>query len=283
MSDGTLDTTFSGDGKVITDFTPVGGARGAAVVLQSDGKLVAAGSAGYGDIGYAEQLFALARYNPDGTLDVTFSDDGRTTTNLKPRYVSAGGLDLQADGKIVAAGAAGRRFALTRYNADGTLDRTFSGNGKVIAPFGSEGGVSAVAFQADGKIVAAGGASDWQVFALARYNPDGTVDATFGENGITTTDITPCGDYASGIAIQADGKIVAAGSGCSSSFAVARYLPAGTPDTSFSEDGITTTDFTGFEGYYDVAYAVAIQGDGKIVAGGAAGGYLFALARYLGS
>jgi uncharacterized delta-60 repeat protein len=80
--------------------------------------------------------------------------------------------------------------------------------------------------------------------------------------------------------MQADGKIVAAGDGTSSVFALARYNTDGSLDTTFSGDGITTTDFSP---YYDVAYAVAIQGDGKIVAAGAANGSVFALARYLAS
>lgn len=278
-TDGALDTTFSGNGKAATDFSPRRLDGATDVALQADGKILAAGVAGVSP-GLGGGKFALVRYNPDGTLDRDFGDDGKVTTDFTPRADGASQVAIQDDGTIVVAGTArgGRQFAMARYNPDGTLDTTFSGDGKARAPFTSGGSIYTVAIQADGKIVAAGSTDDESAFALARYNADGMADTTFGEVGGTTTDVTTGHDGVSAVAMQADGKIVAAGDGTSSVFALSRYNPDGSLDTTFSGDGITTTDFSP---YYDVAYAVAIQGDGKIVAAGAANGSVFALARYL--
>lgn len=145
----------------------------------------------------------------------------------------ANGVAIQADGKIVLAGRTGGnggRFALARYNTNGTLDTTFSGDGKVRTDFGN--GLDAahgVALQANGKIVAAGHAN-FHRFALARYNANGTLDSTFGGDGKVATNFTTRDafgdDFANGVAIQADGKIVAVGraGGGNGRFALARYL-----------------------------------------------------------
>ena len=230
-SDGTLDTSFGVDGKVETDFSPRG--DGAAdVAIQADGRIVVIGNAA------GRGKFALARYNSDGTLDATFGGDGKVMTDFTSGSDWASGVAIQADGRIVAAGAAGyysghSRFALARYNSDGTLDATFGVDGKVMTDFTSASdSASGVAIQADGRIVAAGVAGDQSgnsKFALARYNSDGTLDASFGVDGKIETDFTPRGDFASGVAIQTDGKIVVVGT-ANQSFsskpkaALARYL-----------------------------------------------------------
>jgi uncharacterized delta-60 repeat protein/uncharacterized repeat protein (TIGR01451 family) len=282
-ADGSLDTTFDGDGKVTTDFA--GGTDVAwGMTIQGDGKFVVAGLAdvsGTGD-------FALARYNADGSLDTTFDSDGKVSTDFDGGSSDlAYAVALQGDGKIVAAGVAvisgTNDFALARYNADGSLDTTFAGAGLTTTDFG--GGLdqaSTLALQGDGKIVAAGradisGAFD---FPLVRYNADGSLDTTFDTDGKVTTDFAGDIDLAYGLTIQGDGKIVAAGRAVVSgnrNFALARYNPDGSLDTVFSGDGKVTTDFSGS---FAQAYAVAIQGDGKIVAAGFAGAD-FALARYL--
>ena len=178
----------------------------------------------------ADTKFALARYNSDGTLDATFGVDGKVMTDFTSGVDSANGVAIQADGKIVVVGPAGSydrnqgrtKFALARYNSDGTLDATFGGDGKVMTDFTSGGtDATGVAIQADGKIVAVGVAAApadvaadstrHSRFALARYNSDGTLDASFGVNGKVMTDFCARGDAANGVAIQADGKIVAVG------------------------------------------------------------------------
>jgi uncharacterized delta-60 repeat protein/uncharacterized repeat protein (TIGR01451 family) len=228
---------------------------------------------------------------PPGDLDITFDGDGQVTTNFAAAVAEVRGLAIQGDGKIVAAGrvdvSATRDFALARYNADGSLDTTFSGDGKVTTDF--DGGLDfgyAVAIQGDGKIVVAGYAdvSANRDFALARYNTDGSLDTTFDADGLVTTDFAGSSDLAWGMAIQEDGRIVAAGLAIISGagdFALARYNTDGSLDATFDGDGKVTTDFDG--GSSELAYAVAIQGDGQIVAAGVAvisGTNDFALARY---
>jgi uncharacterized delta-60 repeat protein len=280
LPDGTLDPTFNGTGKVLTDFSIgfEGRDTAYALAIQSDGKIVAAGAA---EDANGSSDFALARYNPDGTLDPTFNATGMVLTD----FTGSGGLDvalsmaIQPDGKIVAAGT-----ALARYNPDGTLDPTFNATGKVLTDFNAR----ALAIQSDGKIVTAGssaanGSSD---FALARYNPDGTLDPTFNGTGKVLTDFSGSGsgDGALSMAIQSDGKIVAAGSSDASGsidFALARYRSSGRLDRRFGANGKVLTDFTRS---FDDAQALAIQWDGKIVAAGASraiGTSDFALARYL--
>jgi len=286
-SDGSLDTTFSGDGLLTTSFGSSDD-YAYAMALQADGKIVTAGNV-YDGSNYD---FALARYNPDGSLDTTFSDDGLLTTDFgSGSDDGAHAVALQADGKIVVAGYASNGsnddFALTRYNPDGSLDTTFSNDGLLTTNFGSgNDGADAVALQADGKIITAGyaytGDDFTDDFALARYNPDGSLDTTFSGDGLLTTAVSSSYDFANAVALQADGKIVAAGyaDNFGFNFALARYNPDGSLDTTFNDDGWLTTVFGGS---YDVAYAVALQADGKIVAAGVAytdSDFNFALARY---
>jgi uncharacterized delta-60 repeat protein len=282
--DGSLDATFGSAGKVTTDFG--GGAE--AVALQPDGKIVAAGSASPGATIFSD--FALARYNPDGSLDATFGSGGKVTTHFASGTDQAFGVALQPNGKIVAAGTAhtgtSYNFALARYNPDGSLDATFGSGGKVTTEFTANfDQANTVALQPNGKIVAAGrtGAGTSHDFALARYNPDGSLDATFGSGGKVTTDFTGGSDQAFGVALQPNGKIVAAGTahtGTILEFALVRYKKHGGLDPSFGSGGKVTTDFTGSN---DLAFGVALQPDRKIVAVGDAGTVNsdFALARYL--
>lgn len=288
-SDGSLDSTFEGDGKVTTDFG--GSTEGAsAVAIQSDGKIIAIGTT----LSSSGSDFALARYHLDGSLDATFDGDGRVTTDFASDGEDALAVATQPDGKILVAGTAAlshvEDFALVRYNPDGSLDTTFHGDGMVTTDFVGTDQAHALAVQGDGKILAAGCAfcspARTSDFALARYNVDGSLDTTFGSDGKETTDFTSGYDLIYGMILQPNGKIVTAGvaslSGSNSlrpDFALARYMGDGSLDASFDADGKVTTPFG------DSAYArsVSIQGDGTIIAGGLATfGNIreFALARY---
>jgi uncharacterized delta-60 repeat protein len=281
---GDLDTTFGGDGRVITN---IGKGIDAPedVAIQANGKIVAVGRA---STPRGSVRFALARYRTNGSLDPTFGGDGLVFVDFAGRPNAAFGVAIQQDGKIVAVGdvqvsAGVQRFAVARFDRDGTLDTTFGGNGKVTTGFtGGEDGARDVAIQADGRIVAVG-TSDLGEFALARYDIDGKLDPTFDGDGRVTTALTATGfDAANGVAIDADQRIVVAGTGGNGSFALARYDSLGTLDATFDGDGKVRTNFTGG---VDTADAVAIQADGKIVAAGEAG-FLgewtgdFGLARY---
>jgi uncharacterized delta-60 repeat protein len=282
--DGSLDPTFDGDGKVTTDYG-FGSSQVKALAIQADGKIVAAG---YGSSTGFD--FFLARYNLNGSLDPTFGGgDGKVTfLGFGSNNNQANGVAIQADAKIVASGctscsSSAGNFALARLNPNGSHDGTFDGEGLVTTDFmGGEDQANDVAIQADGKIVVAGFASVSfdKTFALARYNVDGSLDPSFDGDGRATTQFGS-GDRAGEVAIQPDGKIVAAGVACAfcfagSDFGLARYNIDGSLDTTFSGDGKVMTDF-GFAN--DQASAVALQGDGKIVAAGVADEE-FALARY---
>jgi uncharacterized delta-60 repeat protein len=259
-TNGSLDTSFDGDGKVVTDFSTGSSDIGRDVAVQADGKLVVAGGA-LGD-------FALARYNADGSLDSTFGGgDGKVTTDFGGTG-DAHAVAVQGDGKIVAAGGGPGDFALARYNADGSLDTAFDGDGKVTTDFG---GTSDSAYdmviQGDGKIVAAG----YPDFAIARYNSDGSLDTAFDGDGKLTTNFGSGSGWAEGVTVQADGKIVMAGFAIltqTGDFGVARYNGDGSLDTAFDGDGKVTTDFNAGN---DHPYDVAVQVDGKIVVAGCAG------------
>ena len=238
----------------------------------------------------------------DGDLDPTFGTGGMVMTDLNRSTDLANAVAIQSDGKLVVVGQTYKNndysdedFAVTRYNTDGTLDNTFGRGGKVRTDFPGLAAVpSAVVIQPDGKIVVAGGAFPQFTFAgnfeVVRYNPNGSLDRSFGNGGIVTTTF-PQGSYAFDVALQPDGKIVAAGTvfvdfipgePSNTDFALARYNPDGTPDAAFGSGGQVSTDFVGME---DDAFSVLIQSDGKIVAVGSANSpatyYDFAAVRYL--
>src|SRR6185503_10246187 len=147
-SNGSLDTTFDTDGKTTT---PIGSGDdyGRAVALQSDGKIVVAGTSFNG----SNNDFALARYNSTGSLDTTFDTDGKVTTSFGSGEDFGRGVAIQSDGKIVVAGHSDGKFALTRYNNNGSLDMTFDTDGKVTTTIGAGDFGFAVALQPDGKIL----------------------------------------------------------------------------------------------------------------------------------
>jgi len=272
--DGSLDTSFSDDGLVTTPVLSSND-EAYAVAIQSDGKIVVGGTTDNG----GNNDFAVVRYNTNGSLDTDFDTDGIVTTPVGTGYDWLGDIAIQSDGNIVAAGSAtssgNMDIAVVRYNTDGSLDTTFSGDGKVTTAIGSglDGGES-VAIQSDGKIVVAGEASmpvSGDDFAVVRYNTDGSLDTSFDSDGKVTTTIGVSSDQGKDVAIQSDGKIVVAGwyySGPTNygDTAVVRYNTNGSLDTSFDGDGKATT--TIFSGKDDFGYSVVIQSDGKIVVAG---------------
>lgn len=174
--DGSLDTTFDNDGKLITDFGNY--EEGNSLILQTDGKILVAGTTDDPILdGGTGRNFAIARYRIDGTLDSSFDGDGKLVTDF-------GGEDegysliQQADGKLVVAGTSNGDFALTRYNLNGSLDSSFDGDGKLITDMGWSETAYSLIQQADGKLVVAGDSSG--NFAIARYNLDGSLDTSFG-------------------------------------------------------------------------------------------------------
>lgn len=341
-TNGSIDDTFGDHGTVITDFDPNAVTEAAfAAALQPDGKIVAAGFAAFINPGPA--VFAVMRYNADGSLDKAFGNGGRVSTSIVQhlhhiravaiapdgkivvagdyfsanqnfqtlivRYNAEGSLDatfgsggkvtdsrgfnlgdanvpwsvaVQSDGRIVTGGsfnqnqtATAEDITLNRYRADGSIDNTsFAGNGRVLIPSPNVSeSIRAIAFQPDGKIVAAGFSG--QNFLLMRFTANGLPDETLDGDGRVTTMIGN-GSDANSIAVTPSGKIVLSGPSSSGTFGVACYNPDGSLDTSFSGDGMLSFGFTG--SFTTAPYSMALDGLGRIVMAGIASDK-FALAR----
>lgn len=267
-ANGALDTNFDGDGKVLTGFQSGSQEDTSAVKIQTDGKIVVAGTT---NIEFSS--IALARYNTDGSLDAGFSGDGKQVWKaiggIPGSYLSdAKDLAIQADGKIVTAGSAviglSYTFMLARFNTDGSPDYNFRGTNFETEVYENDACVlvdvagwaesaSELRIQPNGKIVAAGytGEGNLLDFAAIRLNPNGTSDGSFSGDGEVSTQIsTSLNDIASAVAIQADGKIVAAGSvnesDTSRNFAVARYLGSNFNPNSADFDGDGRADYAVF-------------------------------------
>jgi uncharacterized delta-60 repeat protein len=285
---GSLDSSFGDVGLVTLDIGSYDDSARAAAV-QSDGKVVLAGYAANG-IGLTD--FAVARLLTNGAPDTTFHSTGSAAIAMSGSYDEAAGVAIQPDGRIVLAGyarvGASDDFAVARLEADGSLDASFGGTGKVTTPIGSShDNAAAVVLQADGKIVAAGYARIGGIyqFAVARYQTNGVLDTAFNGLGKATTPFGTVDDRAHAVALQLDGKIIVAGAsdnGTNTHFAVARYNSNGSLDATFDGDGKATIAVSGSAA--DGATGVQVLDDGRIVLCGYAGSYgsnCFALARLL--
>ena len=285
LTDGTLDTSFGGDGIVRTP----GGAHfwgGEDLAIQPNGKIVVVGTAGESRV---KTAFAVARFRPNGTKDPNFGDGGRLVTPFASGQAHA--VALQANGRIVVAGSHAFGLALARYLPNGSLDRTFGGDGKVgywdTTDPPNDIYANAVAIQPDGRILAAGGYDVW-FMGIARVLPHGRLDPSFGGDGVVRTDVKGSEQALYAMALQADGRILAAGASWPHEsitegvprFIVIRYRRNGSLDPSWGGDGKVATFFPGS------AYGsgAALQPDGKLVVVGEIGihgGEGFALARYV--
>ncbi|MBD2412417.1 DUF4347 domain-containing protein [Nostoc calcicola FACHB-3891] len=272
--DGSLDSNFGSAGIVNTSIG-TGSENGYSVALQPDGKIVVAGYI-WGDNSEPNRPdFAMARYNADGSLDSSFGNAGKLITNFGEDFGRK--VLVQPDGKIILAGYIGNGnadYVLLRYNTNGSLDTGFGNGGKVNGTKGY-----AVAIQADGKIVVGGtdtnGSNINFDFALTRYNTDGSLDTSFGNSGRVLSAIGTFAEEINTIAIQPDGKIVAAGrvwkyvNGTSSNqddLAIARFNTDGTLDANFGDAGKVIAPLS--TNTNDRAYSLSIQQNGKIVVGG---------------
>lgn len=231
--DGSLDSSFGISGKANIDFSR-GYDVGAGVALQSDGKIVVAGTQ---YITSTSADFLLIRLGSNGALDQSFGANGRVMTDFSGGSDVALDVAVQSDGRIIVAGSAfitatKSDFALARYNVNGSLDTGFGSNGLVTTDFfGDHERSYAIALQSDGKILLAGQSFSGGTsadFALARFLNSGGLDLNFGLLGRLTTDFSNLSNDAFALAIQSDGKIVAAGRAFSNNadynFALARYL-----------------------------------------------------------
>lgn len=287
-TDGTLDTTFNVTGYVLSSTpAPNGGAND--VKLQSDGKIVVAGS--------NSSDMVIWRYNANGSVDTTFNGTGFVSYAGPGSSIdNAYALQVQADGKITTAGITNGDMAIWRYDSGGALDTTFNGAG-LFTHHNAAGGNATdwgkgLDIQSDGKYIVAGhswgSASTYNNIAVWRVNTNGTLDTTFNSVGYNTySGGNAVTDIAHAVKIDASGKVLVAGSTGSSSFdmILLRYRSDGTLDTDFAGSGFVTHHNTAGGNNTDEAYDVELQADGKIVLAGdsvapTGQGYDMALWRY---
>jgi uncharacterized delta-60 repeat protein len=224
---GNLDPSFSGDGKAITGFRGIGvRVRASSALIDSRNRIFVAGNV---DTGSRGDDFALVRYSANGIISArSFGTGGKVTTDFGGNDY-ANSITIDPQGRIVAAGHTNGDFGLARYHADGSLDHAFGGDGKVTTDFAG-GGADDVAVDSQGRIVAVGYQptggeyEDLGAFAVARYNPNGALDSSFGAGGRVTTDFgADTLDEAFSVAIDSQDRIVAAGYR-SGVYALARYI-----------------------------------------------------------
>lgn len=289
--DGTLDTTFDGDGLVRTDLG--GYAVALAMVVQEDGKIVVAGSLMVSNL---PSRFLIARYNGDGSLDATFDQDGIVTVAVGANACAAVALAMDPLGRVIASGwcyqpggqPMHEEMAVVRLNSDGSMDTTFDGDGITSVAVGTNSEAVAVAITDDGGILLGGSTTtnNEHDLALARLLEDGTLDAAFGNGGHVVTGLQSIHETASDLAIQPDGRILLCGTtilGGTEDLMLVRFDADGSLDTSFS-GGTVTAAIGAFT--TDIGRSIYVQPDGKILVAGSAGlsammySYLL-LARFL--
>ena len=282
-SDGTLDTSFNGTGKVTVDLST--GYDIATCVAIFDNKIIAGGMKWSGTSGDN----ALIRLNNNGTLDSSFGNNGVVSNSIGVGDAGINSIAFQPDGKIVATGictmlGTGRDFAIMRYNSDGSLDSTFGSNGIVTYDFNNSYDFPySVVIQNDGKIIAGGATGQDPIydFGIVRLDTLGAVDASYGNNGMVVTDFGKPDEWAYGSVLQADGKLILAGtSGSPYRIVLSRYNDNGVLDTTFNATGKVSTAITS----HDEAMAITTDSSGKIIACGVSyngSNQDFCLVRYL--
>lgn len=284
--DGLVDSTFGTGGKVVYPSLSDDRDSMAALSLQVDGKFVMAGDTG----NPTPNTVVVLRANSDGSLDSTFDGDGIKLIPIGSSSISdyAAGSLIQPDGKIVIVGNAwetGRDVLLIRLNDDGTFDQGFGGDGIITTRILGQASFGyAVALQADGKLVVAGGVLS--AFLVVRFNANGSLDTTFDNDGLNYMSFGGTRSYPSSLAIQKNGRIVlggyADGPSTTDHFALARFTVDGALDTSFGGDGRVVTIFADAQSIGDKIQGMALQTDGKLIAVGEGGTYppSIAIARY---
>lgn len=276
LPDGTVDESFGDNGKVQTAIAGGGVGIYNLSVLKS-GKILAAG---YGLVFFQFPIYQspiLAQYLPDGSPDPSFGDNGVVTINTRSiGTVTTRGMAVMEDGRIVQAGSNSQQnTTVLRYMPDGSLDKTFGADGISNVYLSGIDNINCLVLQPDGKIMVGGSYdinSSSANFLIARFNTDGTLDSSFGYNGKRIIDYNSSTDIIYSLALQPDGKILAAGSVApagitTSTMCMVRFNPNGFYDSSFGSNGIALATI---DNYYTSAAGVVLQSDGKITACGRA-------------
>lgn len=288
--DGSLDTSFAGDG-IATASVGTANARAFAVVPRGDGSVWVAGYTS--SSGSNAEDFMLVRYTSSGQLDSNFGSGGGLLTDIGNGTDKAYAITRQSDGKVLlvgetsteVAGVSSRDFGLVRYTYDGKLDSSFSGDGKVNTSFtaGDDAVARAAIQQKDGKLVVVGSSAapggDRDI-AVVRYLQDGSLDPAFSGDGKVLTDLGGYDDVATGVIQQYDGKLLVSGSSSNGNSFLVRYNKDGTLDTGFGVGGKLVTSLANAL----VLNSMVQQADGQVVVAGytyAAGKVVIAVLRYL--
>jgi uncharacterized delta-60 repeat protein len=265
---GVLDSSFGNDGIVTTTFnTNLSVLKD--LVLLDDGKII---GVGYAKTGGNDNV-ALARYNPDGSLDTNFGTSGIVTTPIGGSNDRGNAVTLQPDGKILVAGdfdAGGQdRIFLARYNPNGTLDTSFDSDGKVTTQIGAHDNAKGLRLQPDGKIIISGGTnfiSSADTYA-ARYNPNGTLDTTFDSDGKFIKSFAIGSDASTSLVLQPDNKILLGGYEQTANgldFALRRLNSNGALDNTFGTSGSLITSLSSND---DLIASINLQTNNLVVTG----------------
>lgn len=286
-SNGALDNTFGTAGMIVTHVASgYLNDLGAAIAIQSDGKLVVAGTTT--DVNNNKNI-ALFRFTESGDIDNSFGTGGIVQTrfiedDFMPSSDTTLAMTLQTDGKIVVSAVTSYQYTtygigVARYNTDGTLDTTFDTDGLAIIPFDTQpfDTVGFIAMQGT-KILVLGARTNSPMgtdYLMARLNDDGSMDNTFGTNGKTTFAISPGNspDVPAGLALY-DSKIYVAGYSLIDTkyrMTLARLNDNGTLDTTFANGEGYQSYIVGLQDQSDLAYAMTMHGNGKFLVGGSAG------------
>jgi uncharacterized delta-60 repeat protein len=280
--DGSPDVSFGAGGRLLMPASGPGVVEDiTSLLVRGDGTIVAAGVARVG-----LTAFAAVRINADGTLDASFGNGGVALADFSSTFDNAKRVALDADGKVVVIGLANSQgvgdqgdFGVARFNADGSPDLSFSGDGKATVNFtyAADGGldlVNAVAFGPGGTILLGGevsnlsgprGAQPEVGFGFARLTSDGSLDASFGDGGQLTN---VNGGYVSDLLVNPDGTFFAAG-GATGSLLLARYHADASPVTRFGAGGVTTVGLDGVTDLGGGRYRLHRLRSGRVAVAGA--------------
>ncbi len=284
-ADGSPDSTFGANGKVLTDFGINNQDRARDMLLQPDGRIVLAGTEAHATGGaYAEVNFGAVRYNADGTLDAGFGTGGLAVIGLANHAINGYAAVLQSDGAIVIAGQARpntgsyQDTAIARLLPNGAVDTAYgmSGIRRVNLSSGNDDYATDAVLMPDGKVVLSlfHGPNGTRDFTLARFTSTGELDASFNGTGLRSSSLGAANDVARHLALDASGKIIAAGDSADTiyqnggDFAIARFNADGSLDSTFGYNGAIKVDFYGADDSVDGG--IALQPDGNIVAVGVA-------------
>jgi uncharacterized delta-60 repeat protein len=271
--DGTIDQSFGSGGKVLSQYLNTD-SYAQDMILQQDGKIVLCGVT---KDSLGKNIMLAIRYNSNGSIDSSFDNDGMVVVDFTGYGADCSSIALQPDGKLVLAGTnnnviGNSKMVLVRLNTNGSLDNTFDTDGKQNSIANACQAYS-TKLQSDGKIIVAGNIyvnNAGTDFIVLRYNTDGSVDSSFGIDGVVIKDVGLYQDFCLSVSVESSGNIILAGASrmsqqADANFTLLRLNSLGILDTSFNSNGIVITPIASAE---TIINDIAVQPDGKIVAAG---------------